>query len=207
MIRTKVKILLLTMAVLLLCGPVVQAQGAPGVTITAPTSITLIVPSGNQPTTVYAFQLSSVNNYVGNVLVNCRLKTVNANATTPPCVIQPALPHAIPLTAGENYTGSFNFTASFIAKSATPVKGGALVVAALLCMGLTLRRRARKLGLLALLTAAGVAITTVSGCSGGNANLANYTPGSYTYVLAASDIATGNQLATTQFTLIIPNGE
>lgn len=204
MLRNTPKMLL--MALVLLCLPLLQAQGAPGITITAPTSIELVLASGNQPTPVYEFQLNSVNNYVGSVLVQCELKTVNANATTPPCVIQPALPHAIPLTAGENYTGSFNFSASFIAKTTKPLKGGALAIAALLFVGLTLRRRARKLGLLALLMTAGVALTTLSGCSGGNTQ-GIYTPGSYIYVLSASDIATGKQLGSTQFTLVIPHNE
>lgn len=208
MVKRTMKVMMAVTAALLLSLPQVNAQGAPGVTITAPESITL-PPSGYMPVPVYPLQLESVNNYAGSVAVACNWLNPNAEVATPACVVGNGLPQAIQIAAGETYTSEIKFQ-QFVpvtGDTSMPLKGGALALAALLLLGLPLGWRSRKIGLPVLCVAAGIAAIGLNGCSGGNGSQAKYTPGSYTYALVVTDVNTSKQLATAQFTLVIPKGE
>lgn len=201
-----VKILLLAAMVLFLCVPVLNAQGAPGVTLTAPTNITL--PSqGDLPLPTYAYQMQSVNNYAGNVSPECNLLNGNSQVIAPICILDSGLAEAIPLSAGQTYTGSMKFQefAPVTVRNTHPAKGMILTLAGLLFVGLGLRRRARKLGLLVLCVAAGIAAASMGGCSGGNKVI--FTPGTYVYEIVITGVASNTQLATSKLTLVVPKGE
>ena len=189
----------LLLTLLLATLPAIAQSTSPTFTLTTSSAT---VSSTGAGTSSIPFTLTSVNGYTGTVTVNCVAPTVPAGVRVPYCVIPtnatncnppPAPPLAPPppnvctLTANQVFTGSF----SLVGNTATVPAGFgvshnpaiAIFFIVALLSGLTLRRRsARRLTLpLFLVVLAGLSCTT--GC--GNVP-SGFTPGTYTYVVSAT---------------------
>lgn len=160
------------------------------------------------------FTLTSVNGYSGTVMVHCDDYNAPEGAKLPICGGSVA-PLIYTLTANQVLNESSALSASPVpcTTNPCPVKlthrqghGGAasLMLAAVLLLGLGLRRRAARwltLMLLAVGTLAGLA--EINACGGGSGS--TLTPGVWPYTFVAADTTT-NETATTTVNVTVPPG-
>jgi len=167
-------------------------------TITA-TSV-VMSSNGSSGTGSTTFTLTSVNGYTGSVQVVCDPPTPPVGTTIPYCGGGP-VSRAYPLTANGTAKGSISFTnvpvpeaAASLPSNKSPGKSIALGLASLLFLGLRFRLKAARWFTLVLL-----AVVTLVGLSGfvacGGSSSA-VTPGTYDYVIKATDINTSASVST-----------
>jgi hypothetical protein len=148
------------------------------------------------------FALTSVNGYTGAPQVTCAVSNPPAEAKLPTCYqygLMPLLPA----------NGTNNGEILFIAPGQTPPPSPAsqlsrpgratagMALAAALLFGLGLRRCTARwftLAILALGTLGGM--MAINAC-GGNGNSNSMTPGTYSYVVTATDLSAGDTASTT----------
>lgn len=155
---------------------------APNFSISA-TSVTMPSSgSGSIP-----FTLTSVNGYVGSIVVQCSDVNAPTGAKIPYCGA--GLLHAYDLAA--NTVVKDNLT---LAPYGAPIPAGLAGGALLLGFGLRRRRKSRWATLALALVGTLFCLGGAVGC-GGNPN--GMTPGTYTYTVTASDIKTNLAVSTT----------
>lgn len=178
-------ILLLTL--LLASLPAVAQSSAPAFTIT--TSTVSLSPTG---TGSIPYTLTSVNGYIGTVVLQCAAPVVPAGVRIPYCVgpaPTPTNPHptTFALAANQVVTGSFSLNDNNVAASAgfTASHNPALAILVIVALlsGLTLRRRTARRLTLPLFLAVFATLSFTTGCG----NIPHgFTPGTYTYVVSAT---------------------
>lgn len=185
---------LLLLTLLLAALPAVAQSSAPTFTLTTGNVSLSTTGTGSIP-----YTLTSVDGYTGTVVVTCTAPTVPAGVSIPYCVVpssatncDPTLTNPPPanicsLTANQAFPSSF----SLIGDSATASSGfiashnpllAILFIVALLS-GLTLRRRSARRLTLPLFFAVLGALCCTTGCGSAPRG---FTPGTYTYVISAT---------------------
>lgn len=158
------------------------------------------------------FTLTSVNGFVGSVVVQCVPPTVSAGVKAPYCEDYGPI-QAFPLTADGSTTGSYEVVA--IKPEAVPAVGGANLLrhgqgaswalAGFLMLGIGLQRKRTRRFARALLAIGVIGLTgmSISGC-GGPPTL---TPGAYVFTLNSNSvIGTLGLSASTTSTVTVPAG-
>lgn len=189
----------LTLLPTLLLATLSATAQSPAPTFTITTGNVTVSPTG---TASVPYTLTSVNGYIGTVTVTCTSPTVAAGISVPYCVVPPnstncnppPAPPAAPLppnvcdlNPNQVFTSSF----SLIGNSATATAGfsanrnPALVIflAFALLSGLTLRRHSARRLTLPLFFIVLAALSCTTGCG---AIPRGFTPGTYTYVVGAT---------------------
>lgn len=177
----------LLVTLLLATLPAIAQSAAPTFTIATSNTTVSTIGTGS-----IAYTLTSVNGYIGTVKVTCQAPNVAAGISIPYCVPPAATqtdpyPTTFNLTANQIITGSFALnstgdaaTSSFLA-SRNPVLAIFFVVA--LLSGLTLRRHSARRLTLPLFLAVLAALSCTLGCGKVSQG---FTPGTYTYVIGAT---------------------
>lgn len=188
----------LLLTLLLASLPAISQSASPAPTFSIATSTATVPATG---TSSIPYTLTSVNGYTGTVVVTCTEPTVPAGVNIPYCIVpsnavncnpdptitNPPPPNTCNLKANQAFTSNFSLIGNSVIVPAglnashNPLLAILLIVA--LLSGLTLRRKsARRLTLpLCLVALAGLSCAT--GC--GN-HPQGFTPGTYTYVINAT---------------------
>jgi hypothetical protein len=192
--------LLLTLLLVTVAG--VAQSSAPTFTITTSNVSLSTTGTGSIP-----YTLTSVNGYIGKITVQCEAPTVPAGVSIPYCVVptnaancDPTLSNPPPanictLTANQAFASSFSLIGNTaispagVSASQNPALAIFFVVA--LLSGLTLRRKAARRLTLPLFLAVLAGLSCTTGC--GTA-YHGFTPGTYTYVITATQTPVSLQL-------------
>jgi probable HAF family extracellular repeat protein len=200
-------------------GDATYAVASSTATVTVePVSITTTAPSGVNPgsSTTSTVTLTGSGGYSGTMNLSCSLISSPAGALSlPTCTLNPA---SVTLASGGSGTSTLtvNTTAASTSALARPASqhlwklgGRGAVLAALLLIGIPLRRRRwiSMLALLLLVAAAGVIGCggggggSTSGGGGGGSSTPATTAGSYTFTVAGTDSANAKITASTTVTV------
>jgi len=176
----------------------------PSFTITA-TDVTMSS-NGSDGVGTSTTTLTSVNGYSGSVRVACNYPTLQAGVKAPYCGGAVAVP-PVALNANQVVTGSIGFyTCSGMTCPVSLPRHRAyglqpvLALAGTLLFGIGTRRRAARWLTLTLIAAGLLAgMAAIGAC----ANNTAMTPGTYTYTVAATDVATNASVSST-FHVTVP---
>jgi hypothetical protein len=169
----------LLLTLLLATLPAIAQSPAPTFTLTTSNVTVPTTGTGSIP-----YTLSSTNGYIGTVVVKCTAPTVPAGVSIPYCGSAPIVSYS--LTAGQVVTGNFPLYGNTVVPlgfmpSHNPALAIFFIVA--LLSGLTLRRKvARRLALPLFIIVLG-ALSFTTGCG---STSRGFTPGTYTYVVGAT---------------------
>jgi hypothetical protein len=177
--RSLVPTLLLTL--LFASLPAIAQSAAPTFTLTPSNATVSPTGTGSIP-----YTLSSVNGYVGTVIINCQAPIVPAGVYIPYCGTAPVVSYT--LSANQVVTGSFPLYGNTVVPASlgfitghNPVLAVFFIIA--LLSGFTLRRHAARRLTLPLFLAVLAALCCTSGCGSAPRS---FTPGTYTYVVSAT---------------------
>jgi hypothetical protein len=171
-----------TLLVALLFAGLTAVAQSPAPTFTITTSNVSLSPTG---TGSIPYTLTSVNGYIGTVVLNCGAPVVPAGVRIPYCGSAPVVSYT--LTANQVVTGNFPLYGNVVTlpggliASHNPMLAIFFIVA--LLSGLTLRRHTARRLTLPLFLAVLAALCCTTGC--GNIPQ-GFTPGTYTYVVSAT---------------------
>jgi len=184
----------LLLILLLAALPGVAQSSSPSFTLT--TGNVTVSTSG---TASIPFTLTSVNGYIGTIVINCVAPTVPAGVSIPDCIVPPNAvncnptadnplpPNICNLKANQAFTSNFsligNTTVVPAGFSASHNPALAIFFILALLSGLTLRRHSARRLTLPLCLAALAALSCATGCGSAPHG---FTPGTYTYVVSAT---------------------
>jgi hypothetical protein len=170
----------LLLALLFAALPAIAQSSAPTFTITATNASLSTTGTGSIP-----YTLTSVDGYIGTIIVKCEVPIVPAGVSIPNCGNAPIVSYT--LTADQVVNGSFQLygntvvTPAGFSASRNPALAIFFIVALLTV--LTLRRKAAHRLTLPLFLVMLGALCCTTGCGSAPRG---FTPGTYTYVVSAT---------------------
>jgi hypothetical protein len=179
MLRSSLARLTLLPALLLATLSATAQSSAPTFTITTSNVSVSTTGTGSIP-----YTLSSVNGYIGTIVLKCQAPTEPAGVNIPYCGTAPVVSYQ--LTANQVVTGSFPLYGTVAVPAGFMVSNNpafAVLFIVALLSGLTLRRGTARRLTLPLLLVALAALCCTTGCG---SVPHGFTPGTYTYVVGAT---------------------
>ena len=170
--------------------------GLPAIAQSTSAAPTFTIATGNGTGSI-PYTLTSVSGYTGTVIVRCQAPTVAAGVNIPYCVVpsnaancNPTISNPPPanictLAANQVFTSSFSLVGNSVSAGFVASHNPALAIFFIVALlsGLTLRRHTARRLTLPLMIAMLAALSCATGC--GN-HPQGFTPGTYTYVISAT---------------------